>query len=304
MRPLYKGSTAFYQVLWVTPFANTLLKDFAIEALQEEGLGKDEIPDFLCVSFSSPDVAGHTFGPQSVEVQDMYLRLDRDIAHLLRVLDRKVGKGEYTVFLTSDHGVSPVVSYALKNNQPAGLVVLPRIEQNLSFFLNTKYGARDWISNVADHQIYLNRGLLAEHGVSLTEMQRSVADFLKEQPGVRFALTAGELEDKTMETDLPAMLQKGYLPERSGDVLMAYEPGFSPTYDFRTPIEKVRGAGHGSGYPPDTHVPLLWMGKGIPQGESSRLVHPTDIAPTLAKILGLEEPAGMSGRLLEELLGE
>ena len=303
MRALYEGSTSFYQVLWVTPFGNTLLKDFAIEAMQEEDLGKDEITDFLCISFSAPDAAGHTFGPQSVEVEDIYLRLDRDIAHLLRVLDRKVGKGEYTVFLTSDHGVSPVVSYALKNDQPAGLVVLPRIQQNLNFFLSTKYGAREWISNVGDHEIYLNRALLAEHGVSLEEMQRSVAEFLSEQPGVHIALTAKELQDETFTSGLPAMLQKGFLAERSGDVLMAYEPGFEPTWDFRTPIEQVRGAGHGSGYPQDTHVPLVWMGKGIPQGESSRLVHPVDIAPTLAKILDLEDPSAMSGKALEELSG-
>ena len=283
------------------PFSNTLLKDFALEALRAEDLGGDDIPDFLCVSFSSPDVAGHTYGPQSVELQDMYLRLDRDIAHLLRVLDRKVGKGEYSVFLTSDHGTQAVVSYALKNGQPAGLIVLPKIRQDLLFALSLEFGALQWISHIDDYAIYLDHDLIAEQGVSLSELQNKVADFMKQQKGVRTVLTAAELQNNTFDSGLASFLQTGYFASRSGDVMFAYDPGYVPTRDFRTPAEKVRGATHGSAYPDDTHVPLIWMGKGIPQGTSTREVHPVDIAPTLARLLqfDLEEPS--PGQVLEEL---
>ena len=301
MRKLYLGKTSFYQVLWATPYANTLLKEFALEAMRAEALGTDEVTDFLCISFSTPDVAGHTYGPQSVELQDIYLRLDRDIAHILRVLDRKLGEENYLVFLTSDHGTQSNVAYAMKKGQAAGLVVLPKIKQDLSFKLSLEYGGFDWISHISDHVIYLDHDLIAEKGVSLPEMRQRVADFMKEQEGVRYAFTAEELEKNTYESGIPQMLQKGYHPFRSGDVLVAYDPGVVPTMDYRTPAGEVRGASHGSGYSDDTHVPLLWMGKGIPQGSSSRAVQPIDIAPTLARLLQFEMTETSPGKPLEEL---
>lgn len=302
MRKLYLGQTSFYQVLWATPYANTLLKDFALEALKSEDLGKDAITDFLCISFSTPDVAGHTYGPQSVELQDIYLRLDRDIAHLLRVLDRKVGEEKYLLFLTSDHGTQETVSYALDKNQPAGIVVLPGIEQELSFALGLEYGAREWITHIGDHQIYLDHDLIQAEGVSLEEMQQWVVDFLMEQEGVRYAFAAGTLQAETLDSGIPSMLQRGFVPSRSGDVLVAYDPGVVPTMDFRTPATAVRGASHGSGYPADTHVPLIWRGRGIPQGTSARAVRPVDIAPTLARLLQFEMSEPHSGEPLQELL--
>ncbi len=302
MGELYGDDPSYYQVLWVTPFGNTLTKDFALEALRAEDLGKDDVPDMLCVSFSTPDVAGHTFGPQAVEVEDIYLRLDRDLEDLLKVLDKKVGEGNYVLFLTSDHGAQPVVSFSKANNEPAGLAVIPKFNQDLTFHLSQKYGAFEWISYFGDHEIYLDRNLIREKKIPLEEMQREVADFMKGQPGVRFSLTPDDLSDTNDATGLVEMVRNGYFPERSGDVFLVYEYGYRPTSDYRTPIEKVRGAGHGSGYDYDTHVPLLWFGKGIPQGRSSRKVHPVDIAPTLARLLNLKVPGEMTGTSLPEVL--
>ena len=302
IRDTYAANEPYLNVLWVTPFGNTLLKDFAIRALRAEQLGKDDITDALCISFSSTDAAGHTFGPQSVEVQDMYLRLDRDIAELLQVLDQEVGKGEYLLFLTSDHGAQPVVSYAVAQGLPAGLAVIPRFEHSLNFTLSLKYGAFNWIESFGTEEIYLDHALIAEQGVSLPEMQQAVADFMKEQPGVRYALTATELREKKFDSGLPAMVQNGFYPDRSGDVMLVYEPGYVATYDFRTPITKVRGTQHGSGYEWDTHVPLLWFGAGVPHGASDRQVHPIDIAPTLAAMLNLQMPNGTLGEPLPEIL--
>lgn len=302
MRALYEGDPRYYQVLWVTPYGNTITTEFAVEALKSEELGKDEDVDMLCVSFSTPDVAGHTFGPQSVEVQDIYLRLDRDIAELLETLDKEVGEDNYVVFLTSDHGVQPVVSYLRANNQPADLAVIPQFNQALSFSLNQQYGAFKWISYFGNNQIYLDHDLIKEKGQSLEEIRQSVADFMKEQPGVRFALTPDDLNTSGDTTGQIEMVKKGYYPDRSGDVMLVYDYGVMPTSDYRTPVTKVRGAGHGSGYDYDTHVPLLWYGKGIPQGTSSRKVHPVDIAPTLLRIMNLREAGGMTGASLSEVL--
>jgi len=302
MRKLYEGASNFYQVLWGTPYGNTLTKDFALEALRNEGLGKDAYPDMLCVSFSAPDVVGHTFGPQSVEVQDTYLRLDRDLADLLSSLDREVGAGNYLLFLTSDHGAMPVVSWLHANKMQAGLAVLPKFKQDLSFKLGQRFGAFDWITYFGSEQIYLDRKLVAEKKFSLAEMQQAVADFMETQPGVRYAVTAQDLQTKNYTEGQLAKLQRGFHPDRSGDVLLVYEPGYYPTSDFRTPVSQVRGTSHGSGYSYDTQVPMLWFGKGVKRGDSSRKVHPRDIAPTLSFMLNLQMPAGATGKPLMELL--
>ena len=302
MRELYNGDPSYYQVLWVTPFGNTLTREFAVQALKAEDLGADAVTDMLCVSFSTPDVAGHTFGPQSVEVQDIYLRLDREIETILNTLDKEVGEGEYLVFLTSDHGVQPVVSYQVARNESAGLAVIPKFNQDLNFKLGQTYGALEWIAYFGLNQIYLDHDLIEEKKLSLSEVRRSVADFMKEQPGVRFALTPEDLLSSEDSSGLVDMVKKGYFPDRSGDVMLVYEYGVMPTSDFRTPISKVQGAGHGSGYDYDTHVPLLWFGKGIPRGTSAREVHPVDIAPTLTQILKLQGSVEMTGTPLSEVL--
>ncbi|MEJ2163516.1 MAG: alkaline phosphatase family protein [Robiginitalea sp.] len=302
MRKLYNGESSFYQVLWGTPFGNTIVKDFALEARRNEDLGKDIYTDMLCVSFSTPDVIGHTFGPQSVEVQDIYLRLDRDLENLLNSLDQEVGKNNYMLFLTSDHGAQPVVSYLHANKMQAGLAVIPKFKQDLSFHLNQRFGAFDWISEFGYEQIYLDRKLIAEKKLSLPEVQQVVADFMQQQTGVRYALTAQNLEQNNFNDGLPARVQNGFHPARSGDVMLVYEPGFTATADFRTPVSKVRGTGHGSAYAYDTHVPMLWFGKGIRKGQSTRRVHPSDIAPTLSMLLNLQLPSGSNGEPLSELL--
>ncbi|WP_420592655.1 alkaline phosphatase family protein [Robiginitalea biformata] len=302
MRSEYGEGQPYHNILWATPYGNELVREFALRALRSEELGKDSIPDFLGISFSTPDVAGHTFGPQSVEMADIYLRLDRDIAQLLQALDKEVGQGRYLLFLTSDHGVHPVVSQAQEQGLPAGLAVLPRYRQDLMFHLSLRYGAFDWIESFGTEQIYLNRKLAEEKGVPLAEIQQVAAAFMAEQPGVRYALTASDLAEKAMEAPLPAMLQKGFYANRSGDVLLVYEPGYAPTMNYRIAVSEVRGATHGSGYAFDTHVPLLWFGAGIPQGSTDRLVHPANIVPTLTRVLNLTPLPGAAGQPLDELL--
>jgi hypothetical protein len=125
---------------------------------------------------------------------------------------------------------------------------------------------------------------------------------METQPGVRYAVTAQDLQQKIYTEGQLAKLQRGFHPDRSGDVMLVYEPGIYPTSDFRTPVSKVRGTSHGSGYAYDTQVPMLWFGKGVKRGDSSRKVHPRDIAPTLSFMLNLQMPDGTSGNPLKELL--
>lgn len=302
IRQLMAGNPEFYHMLWGTPFGNTLLKDFALEARRQEKLGEGAATDMLCISFSAPDIVGHTFGTHSVELQDLYLRLDRDLEDLLKTLDKEMGSGNYLVFLTSDHGVLPVPSFLHEHGVSTGLAVLPKFQQDLSFYLSRRYGAFDWVTSFGTEQIYLDRELIASKSLDLAEVQDAVAQFMRSQPGVRSALTAHTLEESEFTEGERAMLQRGFHPGRSGDVLLIYEPAVLPTSDFKTPVSKIRGTSHSTGYAYDTQVPLLWFGKGIRKGSSARKVHPVDIAPTLAVLLNLQMPNGTSGKPLLEIL--
>ncbi|MDG1571261.1 alkaline phosphatase family protein [Robiginitalea sp. M366] len=304
IKEAYLNRPGYYQFLMGIPAGNTLLREFAEEAIMAERLGKDKVTDLICISFSVPDVAGHTYGTESVEFEDIYLRLDRELAALLNTLDQKVGVGRYLLFLTSDHGALPPVSFLHDQGEPAGLAQAAKYRQDLQFYLARKYTAQDWILHFGEDQVYLNHEIMAEKGIPLEVFQQDVADFLSQQPYVELALTATELQRDSVWEGLAAKMRAGFLPGRSGDVLLAYAPGVQATLDYRLRLETVKGSVHGSGHDYDSHVPLIWFGAGIPHGESDREVHPRDIAPTVARILRIPPPADHTGRVLMEIVKE
>jgi len=301
MREKIKKSGTEYRLLWVSPAGNSLLTEFAIAAIENEELGADKHPDILNVSYSVTDVIGHTFGPQSVEMEDIYLRLDKNLGELFEALDSKIGKNNYVLFLTSDHAAIPVVSYLKENKLDGDIARITEYNQKLNSFLVTKYGKGTWIDNFDGNQVYLNKATIDEKKLLLPAIQQEVADFLMTQKGVYLALSAHDLQTQTYEEGLRKTMQNGYYPKRSGDVLLSYKSGTIINPNSRMPVEKVKGTVHGSGYSYDTHVPLLWMGSGIPNGESVRSVNPIDIAPSLAMFLNLRLPSAVQGKPLNEL---
>ena len=301
MRERYKELGAEFQLIWVTPAGNSLLTDFAIEAIKSEKLGADDITDFINISYSVPDVMGHTFGPQSVEFEDMILRLDRDIENLLKSLDETVGTGNYSLFLTSDHGSVPVASYLADNKLPAGIANIKQYGVALLSYLNSKYGTNQWIENFEGESIYLNRDLIKQKKLSLSSVQREVADFMISLEEVTGALSAADLQTQSYGYGMNQLLQNGYHSKRSGDVLLVFKPGYVQNLDPRITMQKIKGTTHGSGYAYDTHVPMLWFGKSIPKGQSLRKVSVTDIAPSIAQMLNIQYPSGTTGEPLIEL---
>jgi len=301
MREVYRTLNAEFQLIWVSPFGNTLLTEFAIEAIKNESLGLDNATDMLSISYSVPDVIGHTFGPQSVEIQDIYLRLDKDIENLLNTLDKTVGIANYTLFLTSDHAAIPTASYLNEKRLPTGIAPITEYRDNLSNYLNKKYGTREWIQNFNYEQLYLNRETIKKEKLNLAEIQQDVANFLSGLKWIRVALTAHDLQFKIYDDGIHKRLQNGYHPKRSGDILLSFEPGIIMNVDPNIAVSEIKGTTHGSGYAYDTHVPLLWFGKNIPKGASVREVSVTDIAPSLAMFLNVQLPSGCSGVPLVEL---
>lgn len=301
IRKVYKQLNAEYQLLLISPSGDQLLTDFAMEAIKNEGLGQDEVTDMLNLSYSVPDVAGHTFGPQSVEIEDIYLRLDLQLARLLTYLDEEVGKGDYTLLLTADHGAIPVASYLHANGFPAGVARPNAYAIALDRHLDATYGAGNWVQNFAGESVYLNRPVVTAHKLQLKDVQAESAHFLEQIDGISQAWTGHELQTYTYDKGIGDLVQNGFYQKRSGDVTLAFDPGFIQNPVPNIQVEDVQGTTHGSGYAYDTHVPLVWFGFGVPQGSSTRKVSITDIVPSLTMLLHLQMPNGVTGEPLVEL---
>lgn len=282
-----------------TPFGNSLTLDFALEALKNEQLGLHDVPDFLTLSFSSTDYMGHQFGPNSIEVEDTYLRLDRELERLLKYLDDNVGKGQVLVFLSADHGGASAPDYLLDKGIPAGNVGAALMRDSVQRELVRRHGAGQWVQSYENQQVYLNRPLLAQKKLDLPTVQREVAEMMLRLPGVARTYLASDIQQSHWESGLPMYLENGFYPKRSGDVLVVLAPGWLESYTY--PVNK--GSTHGSSGNYDTHVPLLFWGWHVKHGESNTPARITDVAPTVARWLHIQEPSGCTGQPLQEVLG-
>jgi predicted AlkP superfamily pyrophosphatase or phosphodiesterase len=277
-----------------TPYGDALLTELALAAIDGEALGaRDGVTDVLAVSYSSPDIIGHRFGPASIEVQDTFLRLDRQMTRLLAALDERYGRDNVLVFLTSDHGAVHVPAYLADQKIPAGNFNGRALFWALSAHLEKHFG-EDLLLTVSNYQIYLDHERVAARGLDLGDVQREVARFAAGQPGVGGALPNDALQFGEFTRGIPAMVQRGFHAGRSGDVSVWLAPQWGPV-PLRT------GTNHGSPYTYDTRVPLIWYGWRVAPGSSARRIDVTAIAPTLAAILRSPLPSAAFGEVLEEL---
>ena len=283
-----------FDIIKATPYGNSLTADFAIAALKGESLGKDAITDFLAVSFSSTDYVGHQFGVNSKEVQDTYLRLDQDLARLFKELDSEVGKGEYTVFLSSDHAAIQVPTYLKDHNIPGEYISYKEISAKLNEWSNFKFGSEDLIKNVSNDQIFLDHKVIANLDLDPKTVQEAFANELLTFSDVDKTYTAYQMWQNNYTRGIPYVVQNGYNQKRSGDVIVVLKPGYI-SYS-RT------GSTHGSPRVYDTHVPLLFFGKGIRKGSTVQLTEIPDIAPTVSALLGMAAPNGTTGKPIEAVL--
>jgi predicted AlkP superfamily pyrophosphatase or phosphodiesterase len=288
-----------FNLIRSTPWGNTLTKDFALAALDGEQLGKGPVTDFMAVSFSSTDYVGHQFGPNAVETEDTYLRLDKDLAELITALETRLGKENILVFLTADHGAAHVPEYLKTLRIPGGAVGNVAPGDSVKAFLNRVYGKADWVSAYENQQVYLNHPLIRQKKLNLTEMQQRIADYVQFFNGVTRAVTASNMMQSQWHNGLVSFLQQGHYPKRSGDVYLVLEPGWFEAY-----YEKLlhQGTTHGTPSPYDTHVPLLWYGWHIPAGSSAEPLKVTDIAPTLSDLLRIQEPSGCLGEPIKAIV--
>jgi predicted AlkP superfamily pyrophosphatase or phosphodiesterase len=286
----------FYTAFELTPFASEYLAEFGKAAVEAESLGADEYADLLSISFSSPDLTGHYYGPDSQEIEDTYIRLDRVIADMLSYIDKKVGLANTIIALTGDHGVAPVPEYMRSKGFDAVRLSGREVSDAANKALGARFGEGKWVINFINDQLYLDQKLIAEKKADPAEAERVAGEAALAADGVVNYFTRTQIVGGRMPVGPVARrVTNGFNRERSGDVWLITRPlcffaeGELPTT-------------HGSAYNYDTHVPVILFGAGVRPGRYNGDCSPSDIAPTLAAILGIEPPSNRTGRVLVEAL--
>ena len=283
-----------------TPFGNDYLTQMAFAALAGEQMGKDNITDFLCVSYSSTDAVGHAKGPNAVEIEDTYLRLDKNIEELLKKLDAEVGQGMYTVFLTADHAVADVPQYLKDNRVPSGYFSDSYLKSKLDEYLAQYYPGKSFIEDISNQQIFLNQEAFSKDprssGMDMYLVTELIGKYLMAMDGVANYFTEATLRQGNYgEEGLKGKVIRGYNLKRSGHIVFILDSGWLES-------GSIQGTTHGSGYTYDTHVPALFYGFGIKKGSSVKPHAITDIAPTISALLKIKFPSGATGEPVSEIL--
>lgn len=285
-----------YGIIKATPYGNTITKDVALACLKAEQLGKGKQTDMLCISFSSTDYVGHSYGPRSVEVEDVYLRLDKDLEELINTLNTTVGKDNYVLFLTADHGACDVPAHLMDFKIPGGYINEEQLTKQVKTFYQNQYGD-SLVLSLINQQVFLNESKIVSMKLNKNMVEQSLVNYLLTVKGVAEAYTSETLRNNDFaEGTFKHLIQKGYNHVRSGNVAFSYNPAWMEFHN--------KGTTHGASYSYDTHVPLLFYGSGITKGSTIKKVNIVDIAPTISMMLHMSFPNGTTGIPLEEVISK
>ncbi|HXC51659.1 MAG TPA: alkaline phosphatase family protein [Candidatus Limnocylindrales bacterium] len=288
----------FYPALEASPFGDDLLVDFTRALIHSEHLGHDSVVDYLSVSFSSNDYIGHRYGPDSLEMEDEVLRIDRRIAELMKAADDAAGSGHTLFVLTADHGVAEPPEELAAQKIDGGHILLSAAENTAAAVKIAKRVGTGFIRRWPPY-IYLDRDALLSHGIEPEAAERSVAAEIAKLPGVAFAFTRGDIQGgKLPDTLVARSAARSFHPERSGDIHVVAKPGWQ--ISFELPTSSQFATGHGTPWDYDTFVPLIFCGPGVPHAVIDRRVDATDVAPTIAALIGVPAPARATGDVLAE----
>ena len=283
-----------YNSFRFTPSANTYTFDMSKAAIEAEALGKNSETDFLAISLSSTDYIGHVFGPNSIEVEDTYLRLDKDLGDFLVYLDKQIGKGQYLVFLSADHGVAHVPAFAREYKMLAGAMDDNSIRLLLNKAVDSAYGVKNAILYVVNYQVYTDAKAIRDAKGDADKIKNFIIQQLLSYPAIANAFYVNKLTEVALPQFIKNMLINGHNQELSGDVQFIFKPQWFDGGDA--------GTTHGAWNPYDSHIPLLWFGWHVTPGKTNRETYMTDIAPTLAAMLHIQMPNGSIGHVIEEVV--
>jgi len=280
-----------YEAFMTSPFGNTFTFDFAKSVIENENLGEGNFTDFLAVSLSSTDYIGHLFGPNSVEIEDTYIRLDEDIASFIDYLDSRFGRNNYLIMLSSDHGVAHNTGFLESHQLNGSNFSVKELTKQLNNLIEFNYGIKKGIMRIENFQIYLNDSIINSNSSELI-----VKEIIKQIESNQYVSSAFELKkvsSTTIADYLKSIVSNSYCELRSGDIQIIPKAAYyNAGKTFST---------HGLWNPYDSHVPLIWFGWKIKSGKTYREVHLSDIAPTLSSLLNIQMPNGCVGIPIQEL---
>ncbi|MEG2060698.1 MAG: alkaline phosphatase family protein [Alistipes sp.] len=286
-----KLATDFERLLY-TPAGNSAVLSFAKQAVAQYKLGADTTPDLLNICLDASRHITESYGPESVEVEDMFYRLDRDLADFFTFLFAQVKNGEVLIVLTSDHGTSPSFD---AGREEVDRFNTRQFEVIVNGFLNVRYGVGSWVLEYENKCIYLNHNLIYERGLDLASVQNEVAIFAMQFRGVSHALSATAMRTSYFGSGYARKMQNSFYPRRSGDVILNLIPGWIE-------LDERNVSASGSLYHYDTDVPLIFYGTGAGVQRITRHVDMTSVAPTLSRIVGISAPAASEGDPLPEIV--
>jgi predicted AlkP superfamily pyrophosphatase or phosphodiesterase len=279
------------EIIKATPFGNRMVRDFAVQLATSEKLGLDEYPDLLNITFSTMDYANKWYNPQSVEIQETYIRLDVEIASLLSFFDKELGKDNYVVFLTSASTSSyPINMLKDEFNVDAGEFSPQSALALMRAYLNAIYGVGDWVKMYNEEQVYLDHNLISKKEIPLNDIREKVANFLNQFTGVKAALPAHLIEFGNLNNPRFRIIENSYSVQRSGDVVLILDEGWYPTYRFQQ-----------VDYTTENRVPLIFYGMQVKQGKHYQKTEIIDIVPTLCRMLKIIPPDHATGNVLENV---
>ncbi len=284
-----------YAKIASTPFGNDLTEEMAKAAIDGEKLGQGAYTDFLAISFSSTDYVGHAFGPNSIEAEDTYLRLDKTLADLINYLDTQVGAGNYLLFLSADHGAAHVAGFMQEHAIPAGTFDDAGWKKEMDGQLDSVFHYAHLIKSFLNYQVYLDHGKIDSLHLDMGKVEEVVLQYLGSKPAVARAFVLEKLNETTLPEPIRTAVENGYNPHRGGDIQIIVNPAWMEG--------GLTGTTHGLWNPYDTHIPLLWYGWHIHPGKVNRTVYMTDIAPTVAAMLHIQQPNGSIGQVIGEVAG-
>ena len=285
-------NAAFYNSLLASPFGDALSLDFARAAIAGEGLGRDDAPDILAISLSGHDYVNHAWSAESRLSHDHFLQLDRLLEAFFRDLDATVGRGNYVAVLTADHGFMPAPEMSAARGEPAGRINSGQFLARLGAGLEKRFGEGKWIMGGSAGSLLLDKRLIAANNADAGMVADELRKLMLAEPGIGTAFTRAELlSGSRAGAPFFEASRRSWHPDVSGDVQYTLKPNFMFTSSSVTT--------HGSPHDYDSHVPiLLWGPAWVRPGRVDQPVDVVDIAPTLARLLGVSAPPASEGKPL------